>query len=518
MKSKNNQYLPQDQKWIDIDWEIAGVRSVFDDLKPALETFGLQIWEINTEEDCYEWYVYDGPWERGGQISQTIQNYWDEHEDMHSNEEDYGLGYPWKKIVTDWKLNGGMVPQFQEAAALFGVKIYILPDDYEQERLLITRAELTLDEVKRLESEYYDEEKLLALKKKKELKIEENQRYFEDLKRRVEQQELEEARRKEEERRRELALNEFAKEHFAYEKSDKNIFQREARVLQSLWREGQGYPIGEHKHKGKSRPLGSRLAMPWAKETLANYLTDTIKDVVRAEVLDPSKSKGKLYGKPRIFNDLLSSQPLCFNLFGELQRDLPLATKVFNELVPNGIQEVTAVEFEYSPGRGDERYTGDRSAFDVYVAYETTGGGKGFLGIEVKYHENLEGKAAEHRERYDEIAEMMGCFIDYRYDWLKEQPLQQIWRDHLLVGIHKEVDGFQEGYFVFLYPCKNYACLAALWNYQDVLSDEDSFLHWTIEEVLEAIKDHTDQEWPDLIWDRYLDFGKVDKRLVLDLE
>ncbi|QDG52136.1 hypothetical protein FIV42_15710 [Persicimonas caeni] len=36
--------------------------------------------------------------------------------------------------------------------------------------------------------------------------------------------------------------------------------------------------------------------------------------------------------QPRIFNNLLSSQPLCFNLFGELQQNLELATEVFRTL------------------------------------------------------------------------------------------------------------------------------------------------------------------------------------------
>ena len=87
-----------------------------------------------------------------------------------------------------------------------------------------------------------------------------------------------------------------------------------------MWRAKRGYEIGELKTKNGSRLLGSRLVMPWAQVELANYLSGTIKCVVRDEVMDPVKSKGKLYGKLRIFNDLLSSQPLCFNLFSELQR------------------------------------------------------------------------------------------------------------------------------------------------------------------------------------------------------
>ena len=121
-----------------------------------------------------------------------------------------------------------------------------------------------------------------------------------------------------------MILRELAERYSALEAVDKSDFQRSARILQSMWRAEQGYEIGELKTKSGSRLLGSRLVMPWAQDKLANYLSDTIKCVVGDEVMDPVKSKGKLYGKPRIFNDLLSSQPLCFNLFAELQRDLPL--------------------------------------------------------------------------------------------------------------------------------------------------------------------------------------------------
>ena len=96
-------------------------------------------------------------------------------------------------------------------------------------------------------------------------------------------------------------IDDEARRLHAYVATD-NPFQRRARVRQARWRERTGLPIGEH----RGRLLGSRLPMPFARDTLANYLTDGIRDVVRAEVLDAKKSAGKLYGQPRIFNDLLA--------------------------------------------------------------------------------------------------------------------------------------------------------------------------------------------------------------------
>ena len=153
--------------------------------------------------------------------------------------------------------------------------------------------------------------------------------------------------------------------------TDRIPFQWKARLLQSQWRERQGLPPADY--RGKLR--GARIPMPGAQETLANYLTPTIREVVRREVQDPVRAKGKLFGRPRIYNNLLSSQPLCFNLFGELTENLPLATSTLSELTAGRVHHVQAIDFEFSPGRGEARYTGDRSAFDVYIRYETPTGG-----------------------------------------------------------------------------------------------------------------------------------------------
>ena len=300
-------------------------------------------------------------------------------------------------------------------------------------------------------------------------------------------------------------LIELAKHHEAYIAAD-NDFQCRARVLQSLWREERGYPIGEH---GKVR-LGSRLPMPWAEDVLANYLTDVIKDVVRLEVLDAVRSRDKLFGRPRIFNDLLSSQPLCFNLFGELQQDIDLATQVLRHLTCGRVERVTRIEFEYSPGRGNPAFLEDRSAFDVYVEFATPQGGRGFVGIEVKYHEDMRNPPGRHRPRYDEVAAAMGCFKAASMPLLRSKPLQQVWRDHMLAGSLLLAGGYEDGFFVFLHPKDNMSCREAVDRYQGCLTNEQSFAAWQLEGVIDALKQHTNGEWVDQLADRYVAFEKLE--------
>jgi len=290
-----------------------------------------------------------------------------------------------------------------------------------------------------------------------------------------------------------------------------NPFQRRARLLQALWREELRLPMGEH----RGRPLGSRLAMPAAKEALSNYLTDTIRAVVRREVLDSEKSAEKLYGQPRIWNDLLSSQPLCFNLFAELQQDLVLATRALRRLTLGRIARVTGIKFEHSPGRRDAKYTGDRSAFDVFVEYVTSTGKLGFAGIEVKYHEGLNDKPAPHRARYDEVAKAMGCFDPTARERLKAKPIQQVWRDHLLTGslLLDCERGYEDGFFAFLHPRDNANCARAVESYSACLTTTITFAPWTLEALVEAIKIAGGGAWIELFERRYLGFERIEALL-----
>jgi len=300
-------------------------------------------------------------------------------------------------------------------------------------------------------------------------------------------------------------LTELARKHHSFVSSD-NAFQRRARVLQALWREEQGLRIGKH----RGRPLGSRIAMPEAKDDRSNFLTDTIRKAVWDEVLGPDRDGDKLYGQPRIFNDLLSSQPLCFNLFAELKDNDTLASKVFATMTKGRVGKVIHIEFEHSPGRGDPRFTGDRSAFDVYVEHETNGK-RGFIGVEVKYHEGLGDQPAPHRARYDEIAAAMKAFRDDG-EKLKNKPLQQIWRDHLLAGslLLDDRSDFDDGMFVFLFPKDNDRCSNAVAAYRACLAHEKTFAAWTLEDMATAIKACGAGAWIDAFVDRYLAFDKLE--------
>lgn len=300
-------------------------------------------------------------------------------------------------------------------------------------------------------------------------------------------------------------LDKLAKKMNAFVESDGGGFRRAARILQSIWRERSGFPMGDH----NGSPLGSRLPVEFAEQSLANYITPNIKKVVRS-VLD-NATESQLFSKPRIFNNLLSSQPLSFNLFGEMKLDYQLATELFNILGMGSIQNVTNIDFEFSPDRSSERFTNDKSAFDAFIEYDIRGGGKGFLGVEVKYHENLTEPAAPHRPDYDRIATKMNCFDQEKIAHLQSTPLQQFWRNHLLAGsmLLDPYLKYSEGIFVVVSPAANPFCQTAIRSYRRLLRDQSTFDAWSLEDIINVLSMLTQDAWVEELRHRYIDFNQL---------
>ena len=124
-----------------------------------------------------------------------------------------------------------------------------------------------------------------------------------------------------------------------------------------------------------------------------NFLTPEIADVARARV-----AEGVGAVEPfRLFHNMLSSQPMCFNLFGPLVRDTGLAARLLPTLVPEQDAEVTRVVLEWAPEPATA-YLGDRTAFDAFIEYRTPDHRLHALGIETKLTESFSAKVYDREE------------------------------------------------------------------------------------------------------------------------
>ena len=281
-------------------------------------------------------------------------------------------------------------------------------------------------------------------------------------------------------------------------------FASHARLLQSKWRVKQGLKMND---KPKSN-YGNFVDTDIAKAEKVNFMTNNIKKLISEKILE-IRSKRGLVGEPRIWNNLLSSQPLCFNLFGELHYDLDLATKFFQKLFPNKVSLVTKVDFEFS----SKRYNPDNSAFDVYVEY-LHNDKKYFFGIEVKYQEDLleetKTKAAEnfakHKAEYVKLTDDSKFFKTNAIEKLQHAPIAQMWRDHLL-SFNMTNENIS-GSFIFLYPFENDECKKVVSVYQTLLrsdnENETKFFPRDLANFIRTLNEINTTEWTQELVDRYL--------------
>jgi len=280
-------------------------------------------------------------------------------------------------------------------------------------------------------------------------------------------------------------------------------WQARLRALQSWYREDvlqieAGRDLGD-KIRGNFLPASAPRGL--------NFLTPEISQFVE-EWLPEANKAGALVDEDRLWRNMLSSMPLAFNLFVPLRNDLALASGVFRQVTAGRVSRVTGIAWEYSPGRGDPRYTNDGTAFDVFVTFVAESGGPGFIGIELKYHEDLRrDKKAKDSERYLQIAEEMNCFHASKLTQLHDPPLGQIWRNHLLAGSLQIESQFQDSFLVVLYPSVNLVCRQAVQDYRDYLSEPRTFEAWHLEQFADAITGISTSAWIDSFRERYLNFG-----------
>lgn len=269
-------------------------------------------------------------------------------------------------------------------------------------------------------------------------------------------------------------------------------FKRTARLLQSFWRESEGLPIGSQPMKPTKdrpgRPLGSRIDLPVARESGANFLTDNVRYAAEHRLAHPQPHQ--TLDVDRLYCDLLSSMPMCFNLFGELWADLALADKAVHTWWPDTPGRVSAVEFEWSPGRSRKgEYLENRSAFDVAFILDLGTGKKGVVGVETKYHEHAVrmNEPSENRmDRYRKVAEKSGVFRAASMEEIIGSHVQQIWLDHLLalsMPIHPS-DEWTWTRFVLVYPEGNPSFRQTGTRYRGLLTEADTFTMSSVESLL----------------------------------
>lgn len=311
-----------------------------------------------------------------------------------------------------------------------------------------------------------------------------------------------------------IVPEEILKRHHAHEASD-NRFRAAARLLQSLWRDQHGYPIGRQDDaRGQGRKLGSRLT-PATAQTGVNFISPEIVTLVRREVA--YREISAVMDTKRLYGNLLSSQALTFNLLGALKLDLGIATRVFQSLLPGLVGQVEDIWFEHSPGRGDPGFTGDHTAFDALIYCRTPSGSRGFIAIEVKYSEGISAPAHDVTEQLELLSLQEAFYRDSESARLRAGGLQQFWREHLLSVSMVRGGLYDQGVFIVVAPSQNHQCQKMITSYRQELIEGGSpavgFEAVTTETFIDAIEQAGARAEATALRERYVDFTPVDRSL-----
>ncbi len=281
---------------------------------------------------------------------------------------------------------------------------------------------------------------------------------------------------------------------FCWERDDEvprrpemTAFRRRYRLHQARWRERRGHPIGSQPiaPQGKpSRPVGSRLPLDYARESGASFVTPGALAAVRqrTSVVEPNQS----VDHQRIWADLLWSQALAFNLFGDLAADLDLAGRAAHTWWPDVPGKVTALRFAHSPGWLDSAYLNSLRAFDAAFVLEG-----GIVAVDVKYHERAKAEIPrpENLTRYVDVARKSGAFADGAIDAVKgKSDLAVIWLEHLLLHsmLQHESGTWRWGRYVIVHPAANSDVVDISGRYRQLLADDSTFATMTLEELLDS--------------------------------
>ena len=232
-----------------------------------------------------------------------------------------------------------------------------------------------------------------------------------------------------------------------------------------------------------------------------NFLTPDAIWAIEETKLERKEYEAGLFNEDRLFNNLLSSQPLAFNFFGPLKRDPGLAKALLGVFIPR-ITKVTGVLFEFAP---KENYSGDHSAFDVAIEFEL-GTKKGLLGLECKYTDTFSEKEYS-KDSYRKIFDSSPNFLQ-PYEAYVSSRFNQLFRGQLIgesLVQNRKYDFVLTGLFCFQ---DDSPAIETGRVFQGMLKGrEDAFRIISYAEFISALQkldlSWEVREWSMLLWARY---------------
>lgn len=296
-------------------------------------------------------------------------------------------------------------------------------------------------------------------------------------------------------------------------------FTAKARMLQSIHRvfirEAMGVGPTEHAVTKDKKPAYYGNMLVNGEITGKNFLFPETFEYAKKRVAE--KIPAETIDKYRLFNNLLSSMPMTFNLFHPLmmiKEKYPdqiagILQAVFPEL---DIHHVDDIKIEFIP-TPIKNYTNDKTAMDAAIFFSDQENLKHIIAIEVKYTDSLGMNESKDKKNKSKIALESGLFTVAGIEKVKED-CPQIYRNFLLTEKYRVVHKLEDSYSIVLAPKglpTTETEIKSLTNYlkRDYKYKIDPY---SLEDFMDALYEvcpHEFTDWIGRFKDRYLHFNTI---------
>jgi hypothetical protein len=307
--------------------------------------------------------------------------------------------------------------------------------------------------------------------------------------------------------------------------SSDNPFTAKARKLQSVWRVQNGLEIGigpkeksldqneEPTYYGNMIKDGESNGRNFFYPETFAYAQWRVRTRLPKETIDDY----------RLFNNLMSSMPMAFNLFHPLMMLHAQNPAAVDKMMQNAfpklpIYKIKEIGLEYIP-TPIQLYTNDKSAMDAFIRFNDKDGGEHLIAIETKYTDSLGTNKAKDDTLKIQFAIESGLFIPEGITHIKTN-CTQIYRNFLLTEKFRVVNGLKDSYSIILAPENHPSTDKEIASLNVYLKEEYKDLKlnkFSLESFVEKLKENCPVEYMDwLEWfeDRYLSFGKLEFNII----
>lgn len=227
---------------------------------------------------------------------------------------------------------------------------------------------------------------------------------------------------------------------------------------------------------------------------------------------------GETIKEYRLFNNMLSSQPMCFNLFFPLKRlfetNYKRGVKVISSCFPSlDISGIIGIDIEYLPYPVDG-YLCDHTAFDAMILYLTGSGERNILAIETKYVEKLGVNSSSDLTKQIELVNSCEIFNSYGIE-MAQKGFGQLGRNFLLAEKFRINNRLDKAFAVVISPEGNDSSHKEITEFRNLLNAgfKDRIFFQPLENTVESLKDYLPKSlypWLTEFYRRYLDFAASD--------